>query len=370
MTPGWVTGSWASFVRAFLAMVLSIGAWSVSTPLGAAPDEPSQVMEATAFVRGQFTPPQFEVVIDGVRHGQIGAVLVPHWVSDISPACFLRRPNTPAGCAQQDGTDTRSTLATTQFSNYPPLYYAIVGLPTLLSVGRGALYAMQYTGAILDAALIALGLFLLVRYHPRRRTLLGALVAISPMVLFISAVVTPSGLETSAAFAAWCGGLCVVQAPEVSRGLVAWTSLSFILLILSRPISPANAGVILIVLGTLVGWRRSRAILRRPNIRPLWLTAALATVLAGFYLLMAGLPDLLGEPSEPPFSITGAVWLTLRLTGQRLRQCVGDFGWVDTPAPAWVVALWAVVLVGLIAYAMVVSLERGSPCRSSRWRSS
>ena len=113
-----------------------------------------------------------------------------------------------------------------RLSGCPPCFRSAVAL----------LYAMQFTGAILDAALNpAVGLFLLVRYHPRRRTLLGALVAISPMVLFISAVVTPSGLETSAVFAAWCGGLCVVQAPEVSRGLVAWTSLSFILLILSCP---------------------------------------------------------------------------------------------------------------------------------------
>ena len=112
--------SWASFAWAFLAVVLSIGAWSVSTPLGAAPDEPSHVFEATAIVRGQFTPPTFEVVVDGVRHGRLGVVLIPRWVSDISPACFLRRPNTPAGCAPQVGTDTRNTIAFTQFSNYLP----------------------------------------------------------------------------------------------------------------------------------------------------------------------------------------------------------------------------------------------------------
>ena len=70
---------------------------------------------------------------------------------------------------------------------------------------------------------------------------------------------------------------------------------------------------------------------------------------------MAGLPNLLRACSQPPLSLTGAVWLTLRLTGQRLRQCVGDFGWLDTPAPLWVVVIWAMVLVGLIACAMAVS---------------
>ena len=300
--------------------------------------------------------PRSNLVFLGSRKGQIGLVGLPAWVATNSEdGCFIHRPNVPAGCAPTISTDTRPVIQGTQFSNYPPLYYVIVGIPTLLSVGSGALYGMQYTGALLDAAVIALGLFLLVRYHARRLILLGALVALSPMVLFISAVVNSSGLEIATAFAAWCGGLCVVQAAEVSRGLVAWTSLSFVLLILSRPISPVNAAVIVVVLATLIGWRRSREIFRAPSIRPLWISALLATALASFYFLMAGLPNLLRASSQPPLSLTGAVWLTLRLTGQRLRQCVGDFGWLDTPAPLWVVVIWAVVLVGLIACAMAVS---------------
>jgi Predicted membrane protein (DUF2142) len=351
-----VTLSWRSFAWAFLAVGLSIGAWSVSTPLGAAPDEQGHVIEAAAAVRGQFTPPKIELVFLGSRKGEIGLVGLPTWVARNSEdGCFIHRPNVPAGCAPPISTDTRPVIQGTQFSNYPPLYYVIVGIPTLLSVGSGALYGMQYTGALLDAAVIALGLFLLVRYHPRRLTLLGALVALSPMVLFISAVVNSSGLETATAFAAWCGGLCVVQAPEVSRGLAAWTSLSFVLLILSRPISPVNAAVIVVVLATLVGWRRSRELLRAPSVRPLFISGLLATVLAAFYFLMAGLPDLLRASSQPPVSFTGGVWLTLRLTGQRLRQCVGDFGWLDTPAPLWVVVIWAVALVGLLVCAIVVS---------------
>jgi hypothetical protein len=356
MARPWFSRSWVSFAWAFLAVGLSIGAWSVSTPLGAAPDEQGQVIEAAAAARGEFTPPSIELVFLGSSKGHIGLVVLPAWAAKNSDdTCFIHRPNVPAGCAPAISTGTRPTIQGTQFSNYPPLYYVIEGIPTLLSVGSGALSAMQYLGALLDAALIALGLFLLVRYHPRRLTLLGALVALSPMVLFISAIVNSSGLEIAAAFAAWCGGLCIVQASEVSRGLVAWTSLAFVLLILSRPISPVNAAVIVVVLAALVGWRRSRELLRSPRIRPLFISAVLATLLAAFYLLMVGLPNLLRVSSQAPLSISGAVWLTLRQTGPRLRQSVGDFGWLDTPAPLWVVVIWAVVLVGLIAYAMVVS---------------
>jgi hypothetical protein len=53
--------------------------------------------------------------------------------------------------------------------------------------------------------------------------------------------------------------------------------------------------------------------------------------------------------------VAGAVWLTLRLTGSRLRQGVGDFGWLDTPVPTIVVVVWALALVGLLVYGLAVS---------------
>jgi hypothetical protein len=149
-----------SFAWAFVGVGLSIGAWSISTPLGAAPDEPSHVDAAAAVVRGQFDAPRAEIVIQGIPHGRIGFIVIPQWAKSIDPSCFVHRPNVPASCAPPVSTDTRPVLTESQFTNYPPLYYLIVGVPTLLSVGSGALHAMQYVGALLDAALIALGLFL------------------------------------------------------------------------------------------------------------------------------------------------------------------------------------------------------------------
>jgi Predicted membrane protein (DUF2142) len=347
----------ACYSWAFLAVGLSIGAWSVSTPLGAAPDEPAHVVEAAAAVRGQFDAPRQEITIYGIALGQAGYVVVPKWVANIynEPGCFLHRPEVPASCSPPVGSDTRSVISTSQFTNYPPLYYLIVGLPTLLSVGSGALHAMQYTGALLDAALIALGLYLLARYHPRRLPLLGALIALTPMVLFMSGVVNSSGLEIAAAFATWCGGLCVAVRSEVPWGLAVLTALSLVLLILSRPISPVNATVMVVVLAAFVGWGRTRALLGKRSLRAIWISALFATMTAGVYILVVGLPSLDGVHKGRPLSAAGAVLLTLRLTGNRLRQCVGDFGWLDTPAPVWVIVVWAVVVAGLLIYALAVS---------------
>jgi Predicted membrane protein (DUF2142) len=211
-------------------------------------------------------------------------------------------------------------------------------------------------GSLLDALFIAFGLFLLAQYHPRGLTLLGAMVALTPTVFFITGVVNSSGLETAAAFGAWCGGLCIALRPDNPRGLILLTSLSFAFLILSRPISPLNAGILLLVLATLIGWVQARERLLRPGLRPVWGTIIGVTAVAGIFLLLAGAPSLLGGPVKPRLSIISSVWLTLRLTGNRLHQCIGDFGWAHTiPAPKWVVVVWIVALLGILAYGVTIS---------------
>lgn len=176
------------------------------------------------------------------------------------------------------------------------------------------------------------------------------------MVLYIAAVINSSGMETAAGFAAWCGGLCVVERTVIPRALVLLTSLAFVILILSRPISPVNAALIIVVLATLAGWTRARALLlSERSLRPLWISVLGAMVVAGFALVIGGLPSLLGTPEKPPLSLLGSVWLTLRLTGDRLGQCIGSFGWLDTPAPRFVVIIWTSALVGLGAYGLAVS---------------
>jgi len=358
-----------SFVWALIAVGLSIGAWSVSTPFGAGPDEQSHVIQAAALVRGQFDGRQVEVNNYQFLVGREGIVEVPRWVIDVPgmsfPVCVERRLTGLAGCVliiylavPRSGLPRAgiqgTVLTATQFSKNPPLYYVIVGVPSLLATGTGALYGMRYTGALLDSVFIALGLFLLARYHPRRLTLLGAMVALSPMVLYISSVVSSSGMETAAGFAAWCGGLCVVERREIPRALAVLTSLSFVILILSRPLSPIIAAVIVVVLATSIGWARSRALLRGRSFRPIWISMLIATMVAGLLLVMVGIPSVLGAGVKPRLSFIGSVWLTLRNTGNRLRDCIGKFS-VGSYALKWVVVVWTAALVGLFAYGLAVS---------------
>ena len=349
LTFGWI----------FLAVGLCIGAWSLATPLGAAPDEPEHLVQAAAVVRGQFDGPQVPVHYGPLSLGKIGTVHVPAWVTDITDptGISLDSPICRTASSCQIGTplglsSTRTITSATQFSNYPPLYYLIVGGPTLLATGTGALYGVRLLGVLLDSLLIALGLYLLVRYHGRP-VLIGALIALTPSVLFFGSVVNSSGTEIAAGFATWCAGLCIVAAEEVSRPLIVLTSSAFAVLILCRPTSWVTALVILLVLGVLGGWRRCRQLVGR--LRPLWTTLILALAVVGSFLLIVGTPTLLGIKEHPSLSLEGSVRLTLRLMGGQLRQTIGVFGWLDVLAPTWVIALWVVAIVALVVYALAVS---------------
>ncbi len=249
--------------------------------------------------------------------------------------------------------------ASTQFSNAPPLYYVVVGLPSLVLAGDSAVYAMRLVGDLVNAALVALGISLLFRYYPRRTPLVGVLIALSPMVLFLMAVVSSSGLEIASGFATWCGGLCVVRNPQVPRPLAIWTAVAAILLALSRPTSPLDVAIIAIVLAFLVGWHGLRERLN-PSLRPLWIPLVGASRRRrNLPRWSAGHRGSPGYPLAHPVSLLSNMRTSFGLTGVRLRQMVGNFGWLDTPVPTWVVAVWVAGLAGLTAAALFLS----APCR-------
>ena len=69
--------SWVVYLWAFLGIGLSIGAWSLATPLGSAPDEPTQMLQGVAIVRGHFDGRQVPLTYAGIPVGRIGLIEGP-----------------------------------------------------------------------------------------------------------------------------------------------------------------------------------------------------------------------------------------------------------------------------------------------------
>ena len=339
-----------AFPLLLIALFVVISAWSLATPLMGAPDEPSQTYQAVALVRGQIDEPHY-----ATRIGPLSVVRVPQWVLSAThlARCFDYRPAISGRCPLVVGSDQTIRTANTQFSNYPPLYFAWVGLPSLALSGREAFYAMRLASALVNASLLALGMYLLARYHPRRFPLVGALIAIPPMVLFMSAVINASGPEISAGFASWCAGLCVIEDRDIPKMLAIWTSIAFAAFILSRPLSPVNAGVVLVVLAALAGRRRLHNLRTAPRALTIGCAIVGAGVIAGITLLIGGSPSLLGVPRSSPLNFDAAFHAVLVREPGNLQQAVGSFGWLDTPVPHLVPGLWIALAAGVCAIGLL-----------------
>ena len=117
----------------------------------------------------------------------------------------------PASCRDRFTTsNTRGDGTNTSAGRYPPLYYAIVGIPSLVSDSTGGIYAMRLVDAALSALFVALALTSICVWSRRRFMLVGVLLALTPMTLFLGGVVNPNGPEICAALCMWTAGLILV----------------------------------------------------------------------------------------------------------------------------------------------------------------
>ena len=157
----------------------------------------------------------------------------------------------------------------TSAGRYPPLYYTIVGIPSLVSESTGGIYAMRLVSVALSALFVALAFMSISAWSRRTFMLVGVLLAATPMTLFMGGVVNPNGPEICAALCMWTAGLVLVleRAEAPPRGLVIVLTASVVVLMLSRGISPLWVVLILVVLVILAGRRAVVQLLQQRSLR-------------------------------------------------------------------------------------------------------
>ena len=385
-----------SFVRiwavASLILVGLCAGWALSTPIGAANDEGAQVLRAVSAVRGQLlgqplTASSQETLdaqqlapYEGCARwgvGVLGAdkqaaaqrcaapftiVTVPKSFASIpgSEFCNSFDPYPDYCPVHLDGSD-RPVRAITYVGRYPPLYYAIVGLPSLVSQSDVAIYGMRMVSSVISASLIGLAIAMAVTWSRRRMLLLAVTVAATPLLLVFGAVVNPSGLEMSAALCTWTGALTLVldHAERPPRGLVVACTATAALFALARPLS-----VLWLALTALF------VVLLRPRaVRSLWadrrirIGAAVdagASVLALAWVAWAHSWSVLPTGRRVPGG--APLWRTSQLVLGNMEgwfhQFAGAFGWEVADPPPLGVALLVVSLVAVLVVGLVMGERR------------
>ena len=347
---------WVSFA----IMATLAGVWTFAVPLMDSPDEPTHAIKAAAVARGELTT-SYTIVVSAFGIRPVTEVEVPRAYADLTPiaSCFVhgRGPRAPCALASQVGPAGPTTRAGTYVGTYPPLYYAIVGWPSRLLRPEDALYAMRLIGALICSALLASGLTSASRCSRRRLVVAASVLGITPMVIFLTASINPNGLEIASAFCVWLAALELVRHRGMApTRLMVRLGVSSVLLVGSRPLSPAFVVVILGAVALLAGQRPAlRRLASDPRVRATAAVIAAATLgSAVFVIVNHSATAILKFPLTGHPSHLETAHHSLDLTGARIHQMIGVLGWLNLttpPLPTWLVDGWeiAILLLGVVA---------------------
>ena len=339
LTPGQV------FWLAFGALFVLMSAWAFYVPAMAAADEPAHMWKAVATVRGQVVNPE----ILGTRE-----VAIPEMYRDAQDfMCNAFHPDTPESICDVSKVFTQETpegvrQVVSPAALYNPLYYGIIGWPSLLPDNLVNIYLMRLISVAISALFFAAGFRALRQADMPALSMVAATAVVTPSAVFLCSVINPQALEISAAFALWCQLLLVIRkpAPEL-LGRRMWL-LAFITVMFanSRGLSPFFLALIVISCVSLQPWRFTwRVIKDRRSWLPI-LVAFLGTVAASAWVLVTNGLEGGGGPDAAPELLFRRVFKgTLYSTDTYIQQIVGTFGWMDTVMPMWWVIMFSVAFV-------------------------
>ena len=345
---------WLTGLLVFLGLAVASGAWAVSTPLGASPDEPSHIIKAASVVRGQF-------IGDPTDQPATTRVTVP---GDLANArawpCYAFQQNKPASCQGVFPSGPDRT-AETSAGLYNPVYYTLVGWPSLLTDNaKLAVFGMRAVSGILCSAFLALGFVALRRLGIPFFAGIVTFAVATPMVLFLNASVNPNGLEIASGVALLSVLLALVRGTGIGgRGLLLTLAVvSAAILANMRGLSPLWVGIIGVI--ALVGARPGRLpeLLRRPST---WVALAGIAVTTGFALAWILATNTLNAMGTYPGAGTTPwyyAFVTMVLNRSIDPGFVGVFGWLDTFPPGYVVAVWGAIAGGVVLVALVLARGR------------
>jgi hypothetical protein len=355
---------WSAF-----ALLTALGTlWALADPLFSVPDEPAHVVYAAAAVRG-------ELFADTVGIDTTVSVPATYAAANTTPECFRYDATVPAGCAPPFAAVEGSADVVTTAGRYPPAYYAVVGLATVVADGADAVYLMRVLTVLMCAALLASAVSS-ARDARSPWAVTGVLLACTPMVLFFSGAVNPQGPEIAAGIALWSSAM-VLFAPRPPSGADAdvvpgtrardvrsWPPRTLARLLTASAvlavIRPMSIVWLALVVGCVVlaraSWPTVRELLRRPAAVGGVLGVGALVAFTGVWVLLRDSLAQWSRPSDAPFD-AAALFSVSKLDGE-LHEMVGVFGWLDTWSPGIVYVIWFGAVGTLVVLALAVGTRR------------
>ena len=340
------------FVAAGWALLLV--AWVFGNPPFAAPDEPAHYVRAIAVGGGH---------VGGQNPVTAPPGLWGTWTHPEGVTCNVARPRTSAACTVSVMPSDEPVEVPTTAGAYPPLYYALPGLALRLADDPAtADRAARAVAAVTCLGFLVLALALLASPRDPRLSVLGPILAVSPMVLFTAASVNSSGLEVAAGVAFFAALVRIAREPEPPAWIWGSAAAAGLVLVLVRSTGVAWLVAAMLIALLFVGPRSALGLARTAGRRAvLTACALLAGVIAnraweqryGSELTQEG-----GIGSGP--SIVDSLVPAIKELPRVLHELVGVFGWLDTPLPTVAYRLWETLVLGLVAAALLGASRRSA----------
>lgn len=353
--------SWRLAAGGYLLLAI---AWALGNPVSAAPDEPQNAVKAYATATGQLRgAPYASPVRDPndpreawFRRSARVYDLPPRLVPPTNTRCYAFDPHRPASC-QDEPAPPRAPgdiVGGTQLARYLPVLYAPAGVAfASASSYDDGIRRARLVNAVLFALLVGWALCL-----AGRRVGAGVAIAVTPMVVFLSASVSTSGLEAAGGVLLWVAALRAFAPARRSR-VEPWVAMAVggAVVALGRGVGPPIVVTVVVLaclltapngaFGQLPGaWRRQLAD-RRVVVA---LVALVIAVVGGAVWTVLAMP-------HPPLDVgvardhVGEAW---RAMPEQLREVVGVFGWLDTRLSDTVYRVVGVVVAAALIAAVAV----------------
>ncbi|MDO4888434.1 MAG: DUF2142 domain-containing protein [Actinomycetaceae bacterium] len=324
-------------VVAVWAVVFALGiVWSFLIPLRGQSDESAHAAHAAAVARGQ-TLLEGEFVTE--QETKVESRRIEVWVpanysdANVGAACMFWKPDVAESCASAiPDSHGKEASVFTPAANYPPVYYAAVGWPSLFFDGAPAWYGMRILTALLCSLAVTMGVVCLERTFGMR-TALATLVALTPTSLSFFGTINPQGLEIALAYAMACLMAPLACGHRPSRGHLASLGAVAGLLTVVRPSSALWTVLIGLLFAICIRAPMWRHLFSRAAFYVCLGIVALAGVAAVVWNRVARPGEnALGWP-EPDMSFSEMMERLSSAAGDYWEQAFGNFGWESNPVP-------------------------------------
>ena len=344
-----------TFFGMWLALaVLTIG-WAIATPLSASPDEPAHIIRAASVVRG-------ELIGAPTDQPPNRRVLVPESLADSGEwPCFAFKPSVSASCMKPFRTGLQLAPAKTSAGLYDPVYYLLVGWPSLfIANGQAAGLAMRIVSALLCTALASLAFLVMTRMRSAHIIRPTFLIAITPVVVFLSSVVNPNALEICAGLAYFAIALYIVR--DVV-GPPSWWALSGlmvsgVLLANARSLSPFWLAIFGAAALVYAAPERLRDLAKMRRFQIAFLVIVVGSIFSVVWTMTTGSLVELGKFTGVGSASPVKTFFDMLLGSTVDIGWIGVFGWLDTVAPTALLTIWFVLFFGLTIGAFMIARRR------------